>query len=637
MKRIIATLGLLVAAWPTAGQAQEIDWQVVDRYRLFDEAVQARPDIERLLERLKAEPGAPVDLEPHYRAILTTLQIPDLRSSHWDQTNRIHRPNYARPGVYRVRARVENAPQGEACDWIIDGAVHTTGVSCAAWIEFDVVAEQDSGDYIGAATAVARMRSGPALETPIRIEHDFYVALGDSFISGEGNPESPAVLPVTPPDASFRYAKWGVSPALAEVAAPAQWWDEPCHRSLLSFPVTTTLYLAAQAPHRATTLVHLGCSGAEVRSGLVEPQQNLPGSGEDETSTQLEQLALILGPEHGRPRIDRVLLSIGGNDTGFADVVQTLVAPPNGWRFPLMPWIAGVTGDTVCPYDREAQPLARLCGGRLTAQSRLDGTGVSSLREEYELVRTELREQVGIEGRMIVQTQYPDILRYRGETGALEFCRTALNGRDIASLEDTEDQVLEAAYARDYPGRVRAGFEALNGVVPWYARMRTRPFFFQFQFNPERSLAADVSYPGEATTGCDMAAEPDDSEVCQAYWVWARINREVRSNSRYDWKIVGGHVAKTGEHGWCVTKPGATLALPLARDGPNGLEWDQPISAFEPYDRELGRWFRTANDSLRTQYAAPDRFHQGSVHPTFHAHLAFAEAVLTEAFLAQPE
>jgi carbamate kinase len=57
---------------------------------------------------------------------------------------------------------------------------------------------------------------------------------------------------------------------------------------------------------------------------------------------------------------------------------------------------------------------------------------------------------------------------------------------------------------------------------------------------------------------------------------------------------------------------------------------------FEPYLKDRGRWFRTMNDSILTQYGGLERFHHGTVHPTFRAHIAFAEAVADAAFLANP-
>lgn len=641
MKRaLLFLLAMTATAASTEALAQDLQWEVVDRYRLFDATPQtSRTAIETLLGNLAEGPEASrADIYRSYDLLRTTLQqTPGLRTSHWDPNARQYDERYLRPVGYKIRVRLEGAG-AELCEWRVNGRAVHQNRACGEWAEIEVAAEQTSGQYRGQAQVSAVSSGGRSLEETIVVEHDLYVALGDSFIAGEGNPDVPAVLPSAPPDGSFRHAKWGAYPKLERLAVPAQWWDEPCHRSLLSFPVTTTLYLAARSPHRATTLVHLACSGGEIGEGLVHPQEDLPGRDMDEATTQIAQLQRLLGPAEGRPVIRRLLMSVGGNDVGFADVVQLLASPPNGYRNPLMPWIAGAIGTAVCPYEVEAPPLSRLCGNRDTAQAHFEGLGgVRSLRQEYVDAERVLRTELGVTGARIVQTQYPDILRYRDQAGDLAFCRTGLNERDRRAIRDPADRAWEEQYAREYPGRVRVGFEALNGVVPRIARMRTRPYFFQLKFNPEDQLTPDPQFPEEVASGCDMTVEPTDSEVCQAYWVWRRLNREVRANGEaFDWTIVSGHVAGTAGHGWCVTKPGGSLALPHAVFEGGRWVWSEEFAAFDPYDPDLGRWFRTSNDSLMTQYAASDRFHQGTVHPTFRAHVAYAEAVLREAFREGP-
>tara|TARA_R110002051_G_scaffold41530_7_gene86149 strand:- start:39230 stop:41173 length:1944 start_codon:yes stop_codon:yes gene_type:complete len=631
----------MATAMPTTSLAQELQWEVVDRFRLFSDTPPAsRAAIEALLRALADGPEASrAEIYPSYGVLRSTLQqTPGLRTSNWNAETREYTERYLRPDAYRVRVRLDGTDD-ELCEWRADNRTISQNRPCGAWTELEIDAEQTSGEYRARVSISARTNRDYRVDETIVVEHDLFVALGDSFIAGEGNPDIPAVLPSTPPHSSFQHEKWGANPRLedASVATPAQWWDEPCHRSLLSFPVTTTLYLASKAPHRATTLVHLACSGGEIDEGLVAPQNNLPGRDMNEATTQIAQLQRLLGPAAGRPLIRRVFLSVGGNDIGFGDVVQLLASPPNGYRNPLMPWIAGAIGTAVCPYEVEAPPLSRLCGGRDTAQARLEGLrGLRSLRQKYSDAEQVLRSELGVTGAMVVQTEYPDILRYRDADGALAFCRTGLNERDLRQIRNPETRAWERQYAEDYPGRVRAGFEALNGVVPRIARMRTRPYFFQLKFNPEAQLNPEPRFPNEVEAGCDMTPEPTDSEVCQAYWVWRSLNREVRANATFGWTIVGSHVAETAGHGWCVTKPGGSLALPLAIRQAGRWVWTPEFTAFDPYDPDLGRWFRTSNDSLLTQYAASDRFHQGTVHPTFRAHVAYAEAILREAFSAAP-
>jgi hypothetical protein len=53
-------------------------------------------------------------------------------------------------------------------------------------------------------------------------------------------------------------------------------------------------------------------------------------------------------------------------------------------------------------------------------------------------------------------------------------------------------------------------------------------------------------------------------------------------------------------------------------------------SDFAPYRWPETSWFRTTNDSIQTQFGFYDgkpRFYHGTAHPTFRAHLHYANAI----------
>ena len=134
---------------------------------------------------------------------------------------------------------------------------------------------------------------------------------------------------------------------------------------------------------------------------------------------------------------------------------------------------------------------------------------------------------------------------------------------------------------------------------------------------------------------CDNVPEPDNSEACQGLWVWYNLNRTIR-------RVCAGNALARGRwssgcHPYprlvqCV--PAHPLRLPLARMRRDGsLDWEGwAPQDFNPYNSTLPRWFRTTNDSTLTEYVDPDRFHKGTMHPTYRAHLTIADAVLREAF-----
>src|SRR5215510_16382382 len=50
--------------------------------------------------------------------------------------------------------------------------------------------------------------------------------------------------------------------------ASARWLSRDCHRSQYGYPFRVAIELALENRHRAVTLVHLACTGAEVANGL---------------------------------------------------------------------------------------------------------------------------------------------------------------------------------------------------------------------------------------------------------------------------------------------------------------------------------------------------------------------------------
>lgn len=627
------TLALL-AAGPADAQ-ERIDWSVRDRYRLFDKADAAtRSSVESLLTTL-GEASGDRPLRPHYDALLATLSGPDagsLRRSNWRwaQTTgipgaRTYDPTYLSPDSYSISARLKEAPEGE-CAWVVDGQVAVRAAPCAAPVELVIPSRLEGGRRIGRANVVVTGVVGAEMaRQSVEIEDLLVVALGDSFISGEGNPDQRAIFRSIAAGPEFAQPDW---PARLDqrLVTRAEWWDEPCHRSLLSWPVLASLSDAARHPRRATTLVHLGCSGAEAGAGLYGPQTKLPGGG-DETQGQFKQLGDLLA-EAGHRRVDRVVMSIGGNDAGFVPVIAYAVIPPNGfglgWPGDIVPaTLVGLfmnEGGPIRPYRTDNLPLTVLGGLRTSAETRL-----SRLAGEYGKVQAGLM-RLGIDRAVVMQTTYPDILR----DAAGDLCRTTLTDTDLKQLEtgthwldaDPEQARRERVFRERHPGNDAGGFESVFGLVPEPFRPETDGRFrFQFQYTPD-----DRSNP---EAGCDMIASASDSEVCKAYWVWRRLNEEVRANESR-WRIVSMDTHATRNKGWCEGGDGLTLRLPRTEEVDGQWRWvdgRQPRD-FDPYNPALNRWFRTANDSVLTQYGGPERFNQGTIHPTFNAHVAYATEVL---------
>lgn len=621
------------ASAQTQAATEDVDaitWRVVDRFRLFDRGdAAARLRVEQALDALNRQSGDRAEdaIRPHYSLLLETLSGPaadSLRRSNWrwsrttdEVGHRQYEPDYLYPSTYQIEARRSQGGAG-ICRWTVDGS-QEQAAPCADPVRLSIRAASMNGRWRGQGDVAVVDDLGPAHSIEVEIEDRLIVAMGDSFSSGEGNPDVPSVIdPSIPAGPAFRRPDWPETAAARPYIEPATWWDEPCHRSLLSWPVLASFWLASQDEQRAVTLVHVGCSGAEEDDGVNKRQQKLPGGG-NEAASQADQVRSLLAAGPGRP-IDRVLLSLGGNDVGFVPVINYAVLPPNGYGLgPLdvIPaLIVGGVGKAIPPYEtRDAMPLWALGPWRTSAQTRMHDLPVRLERV------AETFTGLGVAPNQVVHTVYPDLLRDdRGD-----FCRTVLSVPDLEAHPMGSDyRIRETAY-RDRDRNAddeRGGFESVLTELPWFVKLRTN-WNFQFQY-----------YPDEGSEGCDSDLTlPTDSEVCKAQWVRTRLNEEVRrSHSDRGWLVADAHVETSAGHGWCVS-PGDSLRMPVSVQQGGAWRWSpESPAAFQPYREDLGRWFRTTNDSVRSQWASPDRMIQGTIHPTYNMHIAYAEAVADVAF-----
>jgi hypothetical protein len=228
-------------------------------------------------------------------------------------------------------------------------------------------------------------------ETLVKVTDLLIVGMGDSFGSGEGNPDVPirfsperAVDYGDPKKAPLyggypaRIGSWRQIGDRDFIAENARWMDQACHRSMYSNQLRAALQLAVEDPQRAVTFVGLACSGAEVTAGLFlrykgnewvpnppdlsqisaaaeaqcggreAPLQDLPEAYHMNGQVPDLQGGLVLrkcDPSHAR-KIDLIFLSIGGNDIGFARLVANAVLADQSTLKWLGGWFGQVYGLT---------------------------------------------------------------------------------------------------------------------------------------------------------------------------------------------------------------------------------------------------------------------------------------------------
>jgi hypothetical protein len=606
-----------------------VEWRVKDRFRLFERAsYEARARTQRLADHiLAAGPSAGFDESFYYRYLrvisgrdASRVHSASLRLSNYQpagdeaqRTSGRYAEDYLYPEHYSVEFRVRGVDPAAVCAYA--SALQEARGRCGAWTGLAVAegpAASRNGWRVQAAVRV-NVPGWRQQRAAIDFTDELVVALGDSYISGEGNPDAPSLINDRP-DAIFERPSWGARAALNNhILREAEWWDEPCHRSLLSWPVIASFVHSARNQHKAVTFVHLGCSGAVARDIYSQGEIELPGGGNERESqlALLDRLMQRPGPDWARRRVDTTFLSVGGNDIGFVGVLATIMLPPNG--FTLGGLIARTVGEragAVCPYDDSGNPLRRLCRTQESAERRL-----VSLQREYRRLERALG-RAGINDR-IFQPVYPNPL-----IGARNLpCDTNPNND-----RDRSERVSRPA----------SGFEALMGFLPREARgFRFRSWNFELQYYPERDTDADNRerrlYP-DLPIDCDWVPDPDDSEICQALWVHARLNQEV---NRSPWRaqVFDGHYSVIAGNGLCNHSDRFPLSLPVIAH--NRWVGGRTPQAYDPYDYDAVRWFRVPNDSILTQFgfhAGEARFHHGTVHPTFRAHLAVAAAAYERAF-----
>lgn len=256
-----------------------------------------------------------------------------------------------------------------------------------------------------------------------------YLALGDSFISGEG---------------AFSY-KQGTDTNINR-----------CHQSLLSHPYINSTYFESSAS--------VACSGARM--------QNITKNGDGKIhQTRVQQVSdseIVSAINEYMPGLalqskfvekdnpEAVTLSIGGNDIGFADILQKCINPFKDFR-------SGLDNDFTCytAYE-DRQELVKLMDSQY-----------GKLKNLYSTLRND-----GAAGRRLYVIGYPQIAKVDGDCGLnvglnaqeVRFASklvSHLNGVIKKAADDAGVQYVdtEAAFNGHRLCDAAAGRSAVNGIT----------------------------------------------------------------------------------------------------------------------------------------------------------------------------
>ena len=155
-----------------------------------------------------------------------------------------------------------------------------------------------------------RGATGPVVaEQDIVVKDVLIVSIGDSYASGEGNPDVNGFYFLKSP-------QWAYSPDPAMNLQNAK-----AHRSTLAAPAQFALALQKANPQEAVTFVSVADSGATIDKGVLAPM----ASDVDSTYTLPGQIAEVHQIVGSHP-IDVLTVSIGGNDIGFSTRLEELAS-----------------------------------------------------------------------------------------------------------------------------------------------------------------------------------------------------------------------------------------------------------------------------------------------------------------------
>jgi hypothetical protein len=353
------------------------------------------------------------------------------------------------------------------------GAAETRTQPCSAKLVIKRVPFSLDRNASGVSVTV-RLPSGTELaDANVVVEDLFVVALGDSFASGESNPDRPVTFsdsrqmlydPVNL--RSFAAMNGGKKNNTAnnyEVAsadefnpkalpkrlmadeekgliyepdsrefrdafnqARAQWLSADCHRSQYGYPFRVSMGLALEDRHRAITFVSLACSGADIVEGLFGPadaRDEVSGpNAQKSVPAQFDQLSnLICRNAAGRTRAANYRLPVykQGSTSISEQVFAERWCAPDSRKRPIDLVLLSVGGNDVgfgamvayaiTGSASDIAPVVGLIGHEIRYPPSVSEAYLRVLDRRIEAVKQALSDGFGVEPSRVLQNAYEPI------------------------------------------------------------------------------------------------------------------------------------------------------------------------------------------------------------------------------------
>jgi len=282
----------------------------------------------------------------------------------WRNPGAVTLPNtaaYAQPKDFKVTLKLGSEPVvGTVYNWIL-----TKGKEKVTATGANPVVRLTAGTWNATVTGKVGKTITTAGTLQVIVKDLLIVAIGDSYASGEGAPEIPASFGID--DAYIGNAtmegllhsdlndvSFNDFPAVANLApiVPESWArsTDPvmtlehrlAHRSTHCYSARYAMALENSDPHISVTYVSVAQSGAVV-SEILSTQNVSSDDGSTLMPIQLTELKKIVG----KRKIDKLLISIGGNDVGFGPLLAEILYSPVIYAG----LSVGYTGDFIDPIS----------------------------------------------------------------------------------------------------------------------------------------------------------------------------------------------------------------------------------------------------------------------------------------------
>jgi len=559
------------------------------------------------------------------------------------------REDYILPNAHTVtiklsKERLAETGQGN-CQWSWTprrpgGKAEAKEQSCSASLVVPRVPFSLNRPTSGVSVQV-KLPDGRVLSDEVVVEDLFIVAMGDSFASGESNPDRPVTFSAgrqmvydpalnredeiasrglglmdhdvrtlvpgrydakTLPRRFLEDERNGLFYPLISAQFRAafdrsgpRWVSPDCHRSQYGYPFRVSLQLALENPHRSVTLVSLACTGSEVTEGLFLEKKAREGTVNSVVRPQLDQLADLIcrGPRTMQANYQLPTYSSGSTHVQLRTVNKTWCAP-NQRKRPIDAVLLSIGGNDVgfsalmlyamTENAGDLAPIANVIGNQIRFSPQISRVYLERLPERMRALRDALRDGFGVPPNHVLQTAYEPI--QFDENGAVCGAQPTLgldvNPKLMLSRERLQETV---SFLNDFFARMTC---INNGRAPNCPAMATG-----------------------AGTGFQLIT--DHQPAFTKRGICARDPRNAQAD-------------------------GALMAIPR-RVGSGDFTPYSP-AAFLPYQHRW-RLFRTPNDAFMTAnvhtkdlslfdilqpvYAA---MYSGAVHPTAEAHAIVADHVV---------